>query len=72
MTDEEKSAEMTGISDYKTMPLLLPLGAVACVTLLDRLQGDQIDLPHETLKEFGDRPAVLVTRLIKKRLGMEE
>jgi len=47
-------------------------GAVACVTLLDRLQGDQIDTPHEVLKSYDERPAILVARLIRRKLGLEE
>ncbi len=47
-------------------------GAVACVTLLDRLKGDQVDTPIDILKSFDDRPAVLVSRFIKRKLGLEE
>ncbi len=43
-----------------------------CVTLLDRLQGDQITKPREVLKEWDHRPAEVVARVIKKRLGKEE
>ena len=45
---------------------------MACVTLLDRLQGDQIDTPHEVLKSYDERPAILVARLIRRKLGLEE
>ncbi|KAF6087110.1 uridine phosphorylase 1 [Phyllostomus discolor] len=44
--------------------------AVVCVTLLDRLQGDQVSSPHEVLVEYQQRPQKLVTHFIKKRLGM--
>ena len=47
-------------------------GAVACVTLLDRLTGDQIVASHERLKAYSDRPQELVARVIKKRLGLSE
>lgn len=47
-------------------------GAVACVTLLDRLKGDQIDTPGEVLKQWDERPANLVARFIKKRLNIQE
>jgi len=46
-------------------------GAVVCVTLLDRLQGDQITTPHEQLKEWDTRPSQTISRFIKKQLGQE-
>ncbi|XP_067853315.1 uridine phosphorylase 1-like isoform X2 [Heptranchias perlo] len=42
-------------------------GAVVCVTLLDRLQGDQISSSHEVLGEYQQRPQKLVGHFIKKR-----
>lgn len=44
--------------------------AVVCVTLLDRLKGDQINSPHEVLTEYQQRPQRLVGYFIKKSLGM--
>ncbi|XP_055994185.1 uridine phosphorylase 1 [Sorex fumeus] len=44
--------------------------AVVCVTLLDRLKGDQISSPHEILLEYQQRPQRLVGYFIKKSLGM--
>ncbi|XP_041040462.1 uridine phosphorylase 1-like isoform X1 [Carcharodon carcharias] len=41
-------------------------GAVVCVTLLDRLQGDQIGSSHEVLEEYQERPQKLVGCYIKK------
>lgn len=43
--------------------------AVVCVTLLDRLQGDQICSSHEVLAEYQERPQKLVSHFIKKRLA---
>lgn len=43
--------------------------AVVCVTLLDRLLGDQIRSPHEVLVEYQQRPQRLVGHFIKKSLG---
>ncbi|XP_004676588.1 PREDICTED: uridine phosphorylase 1 [Condylura cristata] len=43
--------------------------AVVCVTLLDRLKGDQISSPHEVLNEYQQRPQRLVAHFIKKCLG---
>lgn len=45
--------------------------AVVCVTLLDRLQGDQITMPHDQYEEFQTRPSQVVVRYMKKKLGME-
>ncbi|XP_045053349.2 uridine phosphorylase 1 isoform X2 [Desmodus rotundus] len=44
--------------------------AVVCVTLLDRLQGDQICSPHEVLAGYQQRPQRLVGHFIKKRLTL--
>ncbi|KAM9031854.1 uridine phosphorylase 2 isoform 2-T2 [Sarcophilus harrisii] len=43
--------------------------AVVCVTLLNRLECDQISSPHEVLLEYQQRPQQLISILIKKRLG---
>eukprot|EP00112_Aurelia_sp_Birch-Aquarium-sp1_P025406 Seg842.2 transcript_id=Seg842.2/GoldUCD/mRNA.D3Y31 product="Uridine phosphorylase 1" protein_id=Seg842.2/GoldUCD/D3Y31 len=42
--------------------------AVVCVTLLNRLEGDQILLSKETLDEYQTRPWRLVAHYIKKHL----
>lgn len=42
--------------------------AVVCVTLLDRLKGDQVCSPKEVLNEFQERPQKLVSRYIRKYL----
>ncbi|XP_007659827.1 uridine phosphorylase 1 [Ornithorhynchus anatinus] len=43
--------------------------AVVCVTLLNRLDGDQITSSHEVLVEYQQRPQKLVGYYIKKCLG---
>ncbi|XP_006016583.1 uridine phosphorylase 1 isoform X1 [Alligator sinensis] len=43
--------------------------AVVCVTLLNRLEGDQINTPHDVLVEYQQRPQKLVGHFIKKYLG---
>ncbi|KAL0618885.1 Uridine phosphorylase 1 [Plecturocebus cupreus] len=43
--------------------------AVVCVTLLNRLEGDQISSPCNVLAEFQQRPQRLVSYFIKKKLG---
>ena len=44
--------------------------AVVCVTLLDRLLGDQVDIPPEQYKKYQQRPQALVAGFIKSRLGL--
>ncbi|KAF3839823.1 hypothetical protein F7725_018540 [Dissostichus mawsoni] len=42
--------------------------AVVCVTLLDRLKGDQMNGSHEVLQSYQLRPQILVGNYIKKLL----
>ncbi|XP_059194677.1 uridine phosphorylase 1 [Centropristis striata] len=42
--------------------------AVVCVTLLDRLKGDQLNVSHEVLHSYQQRPQILVGYYIKKQL----
>lgn len=42
--------------------------AILCVTLLDRLKGDQIELSPEQHEDFQMRPPRLVAKYIKKIL----
>ncbi|RCN51219.1 uridine phosphorylase [Ancylostoma caninum] len=44
-------------------------GAIVCVTLLNRMKGDQVKIDHNTYVEFEERPFRLVTAVIKKQLG---
>ena len=39
-----------------------------CVALINRLNGDQVNLELETLKEMEKRPVVVLARYIKKML----
>ncbi|XP_054237238.1 uridine phosphorylase 2 [Indicator indicator] len=43
--------------------------AVVCVTLLDRLEGDQIRAPREVLREYQQRPQRLIAAFIRQRLA---
>ncbi|KAK6970194.1 uridine phosphorylase 1 [Biomphalaria glabrata] len=45
-------------------------GAVVCVTLLDRLKGDQITTPHDIMEEWQSRPQKLVAAYIKRKLNI--
>ncbi|KAK3107906.1 hypothetical protein FSP39_024898 [Pinctada imbricata] len=45
-------------------------GAVACVTLLDRLKGDFVSCDIKMLKRWQERPQNIVIRYIKKKLGI--
>jgi uridine phosphorylase len=42
--------------------------AVVCVTLLDRMKGDQVCAPKEVMNEWQIRPQKLVGRYIKRYL----
>ncbi|XP_044063320.1 uridine phosphorylase 1 isoform X3 [Siniperca chuatsi] len=42
--------------------------AVVCVTLLNRLKGDQLSSSHEVLQSYQQRPQMLVGHYIKKQL----
>ncbi|CAL1582419.1 unnamed protein product [Knipowitschia caucasica] len=44
--------------------------AVICVALLNRFEGDQITSSHDVLVEYQQRPQILVSYFIKKRLGL--
>ncbi|KAM5325357.1 LOW QUALITY PROTEIN: uridine phosphorylase 2 [Glossophaga mutica] len=46
--------------------------AVVSVTLLDRLDCAQINLPHEVLVEYQQRPQLLITNFIKQWLGLHD
>ncbi|XP_031633001.1 uridine phosphorylase 1-like isoform X1 [Contarinia nasturtii] len=45
--------------------------AIVCVALLDRLKGDQVNTPKEVMHEWQLRPQVLVSRLIRKHLALD-
>ncbi|CAL4082258.1 unnamed protein product, partial [Meganyctiphanes norvegica] len=45
--------------------------AVICVTLLNRLNGDQVSTPKETLNKWQEYPQMLVARYIRKELGLQ-
>jgi len=45
-------------------------GAIVCVALLDRLQGDQVGTTPEVLAEWVERAADVVLALIRKRLAL--
>lgn len=44
-------------------------GAVVCVALLNRLNGDQISTSHDMLEEWQSRPMKLVVKYMKKKLS---
>ncbi|XP_078271330.1 uridine phosphorylase 1-like isoform X5 [Rhinoraja longicauda] len=58
---EMESAVFAAMCNRSGLP-----GAVICVTLVDRLQGDQIGGSHEMLKEYQERPQMLIGYYIKK------
>jgi uridine phosphorylase len=44
--------------------------AILCVTLLNRLLGDQIALTPQQVHEYTDRPLMIVARFLQKQLGL--
>ncbi|XP_075747959.1 uridine phosphorylase 1-like isoform X2 [Rhipicephalus microplus] len=45
-------------------------GAVVCVTLLDRMQGDQVTASKDVMAEWQRRPQELVVHFMARRLGV--
>lgn len=45
-------------------------GAIVCVTLLDRLKGDQVDSSKDFLEQLQQRPQHFVLDFIKNKLGL--
>ena len=39
-----------------------------CISIVNRLQGDQIETPKELLKLFENRPLQIIVQMIKNRL----
>lgn len=46
-------------------------GAICCVSLVDRLQGDQVTISTETYKKYQDRPRTLLFKFLRKSLQKE-
>ena len=46
--------------------------AIVCVTLLDRLKGDQVDLSPETYAKYVSRPLDLVAQFISNEIKQAE
>ncbi|XP_049525898.1 uridine phosphorylase 1 isoform X2 [Dermacentor silvarum] len=44
-------------------------GAVLCVTLLDRIQGDQVTAPKDVMAEWQQRPQELAIHFMARQLG---
>uniref|UniRef100_A0A915B3I7 Nucleoside phosphorylase domain-containing protein n=1 Tax=Parascaris univalens TaxID=6257 RepID=A0A915B3I7_PARUN len=45
-------------------------GAIVCVTILDRMKGDQVDVEKSLYQEFEIRPFTLVKSFIKQQMGL--
>ncbi|RLN31962.1 hypothetical protein BBO99_00003979 [Phytophthora kernoviae] len=61
---EMEARGMAGFCHKLNIPL-----AVVCVTLLNRLNGDQVLSSHETLQGFEKRPAAVLLHYIKSKLN---
>lgn len=60
---EMESLCFTGLLHHAKMR-----AAVVCVSLVDRLAGDQVSLPHELNVEYQERPFKLIGEYIKNHL----
>ena len=43
-------------------------GAVICISIVNRLNGDQIETPKDVLKMFENRPLQIIVQMIKNRM----
>lgn len=64
--DRARSPRAGAASNPRSM--LCPAAAVVCVTLLNRLKGDQLNSSHDVLQDYQQRPQVLVGSYIKRKL----
>lgn len=48
--------------------ICIPAAAVVCVTLIDRLKGDQLNTPTEILRKWEQRPFTVIVEFIKEQL----
>ena len=46
--------------------------AICCVSLVDRLQGDQVTISTDTYKKYQDRPRTLLLKFLRKKLQKEQ
>ena len=46
--------------------------AICCVSLVDRLQGDQVTISTDTYKKYQNRPCTLLIKFLRKRLQKEQ
>lgn len=53
---------------YPSFHVVFSTAAVVCVTLLNRLMGDQMNASHDVLQDYQQRPQILVGSYIKKKL----
>lgn len=61
---EMESLCFTGLLNHANIK-----AAVVCVSLVNRLNGDQVSLPHELNVEYQERPFKLIGEYIKNRLS---
>ncbi|XP_016998772.2 uridine phosphorylase 1 [Drosophila takahashii] len=71
-SQEVKNIEMESLAFAALTSRANISGAVVCVAILNRLNGDQIKTPHEILAKWEKRPQELVARYIRKVLYYNE
>eukprot|EP00122_Pirum_gemmata_P018633 Pgem_evm1s17455 len=64
-----RNIEMEGLTFAAFCYHLNIPSAMAAVTLLNRLNGDQVPADGNTLKEYSERPIRLITKFVKRRLA---
>lgn len=67
MSDDVSGGHCCLAKPHSTLCLYY-IAAVVCVTLLNRLKGDQLDSSHDVLQNYQRRPQILVGSYIKKKL----
>ena len=61
---EMESTEFAAFCNRAGIP-----GAIVCVTLLNRLKGDQVESSPEQLAQYSDNAQAVVINYIRKQLG---
>lgn len=65
-------AKVFSLYDDSTIFQIIFPGAIVCVTLLNRLNGDQIKTPTEVLKSWEERPMQVVIDYMMKATAVKK
>merc|ERR1712062_464142 len=67
-----KNIEMESLSFIGLLNYAKLRAAVVCVSLVNRLNGDQVDIPHDLNVEYQERPFKLIGSYIKNSLAKNQ